>query len=937
MKSLWLVVLTLLACSLAYADGVLSLQKNHTGRDSRPENLIYHEDFENGAVGWTHTDGNIPLVNWHIYNAGGTQGNVWWMGNAALANDNNPGGYYNHQYLVLDTPALSITSVTPNLSFRLNYLTEAPGSSGNYNGWDGCNVRISTDNGASWTVISGSPAYNITADFAFGDIFDEGESVPAWGGNSGGWLDATFNLSTYIGQTVKIRFAFASDDAVCTQEQPELFGMMVDDIALGIYLNSGVDDNLMTISSEVPTGGDLWHLATVADAPSPTHVYRCSGEDDLYNINMLDYLYSPPISLPAGGEIRADFMFSGSFYDPSSLDCFGWEVSPDDGDTWYSMSNPYGAGFINYTYATPPLGWESMVQYYQEAVSGYLSSYAGMTVRFRWFFRSNENEPSGWGMMIDDFMVYHLFNVTPPTDLSAAVNGSSVILNWQIPGGGGTPGWLHYDDGTNFDSMGLTSGGTWDVAAKWDMNGLHGIAAYVGMTINQVRFYSPASTTIPTMTYTLKIFNGLSATEVYSQPIQQVIANSWTTVTLNTPYVIPAGTAIWIGLRFHQPSGAVYPIGLDPGPAIVRYSDLYRTGGEGGTWTSLTVMSAGAVSMSWNIQAYISDANGRAAMISPQNTLRDRDVSAYHVYRDAVQVAEIPPQSLSYTDQNVSTGLHTYTVTAQYDTLESIPGNPAQAFLLPGDYSSVGYHDNSAEQYTVPVWGNNVAVRFQRSFGTTLKCIRFFINSVGRLPVIVQIYDNNDTTGMPDLDMLGQIELPADELFYGWNYLQIPDSLDLSFDDGSYYVVLNIADPEASFGIDSSVNGHSLIETSPGEWSPLGIGELMLDCIVQNYFADSTDPIQPVLILSAANSPNPFNTSTRINYTLPKDGSALLSIYNIKGQLVRILVRADLKAGNHQLIWDGTDSRHQQVADGMYFCRLQSQGKYYIRKMLILR
>jgi hypothetical protein len=76
---------------------------NVANGSNRYEIIAWQETFEDGAEGWTHYDGNLPPNNWHIYNYGGTQGTVWWMGDPALAQGTNIGGYYSHQYLVLDT------------------------------------------------------------------------------------------------------------------------------------------------------------------------------------------------------------------------------------------------------------------------------------------------------------------------------------------------------------------------------------------------------------------------------------------------------------------------------------------------------------------------------------------------------------------------------------------------------------------------------------------------------------------------------------------------------------------------------------------------------------------------------------------------------------------------------------------------------------------
>ncbi|HOY85669.1 MAG TPA: immune inhibitor A [Candidatus Syntrophosphaera sp.] len=246
MKKRWLVILALTLVAAMFANG------------SRYEVVAWQETFETGAAGWTHYDGSIPPNLWAPYNYGGAQGNVWWMGDTALAQGTNIGGYYDAQYLVLDTPARTLSAANAVLTFKLRYNVEDPaGATAPYTGWDACNVRISTDGGTVWTPIAGTPAYNITSAYSFGFQHGEGPNIPAWGGVLDAWTNASFDLSAYVGQSVKIRFAFASDPAYSTGDAPAMFGMMVDDIAFGGYTNNGTDDGQMVTSSMVPVGGDI--------------------------------------------------------------------------------------------------------------------------------------------------------------------------------------------------------------------------------------------------------------------------------------------------------------------------------------------------------------------------------------------------------------------------------------------------------------------------------------------------------------------------------------------------------------------------------------------------------------------------------------------------------------------------------------------------------
>ena len=86
------------------------------------------------------------------------------------------------------------------------------------------------------------------------------------------------------------------------------------------------------------------------------------------------------------------------------------------------------------------------------------------------------------------------------------------------------------------------------------------------------------------------------------------------------------------------------------------------------------------------------------------------------------------------------------------------------------------------------------------------------------------------------------------------------------------------------------------------------------------------------------NYPNPFNPTTTINYSLKENTKVSLNIYNIKGQLVKTLVNEVLPAGEHSIIWDGSDSNGNQVSSGIYFYKLNVNGKTEaVKKCLLLK
>jgi photosystem II stability/assembly factor-like uncharacterized protein len=72
------------------------------------------------------------------------------------------------------------------------------------------------------------------------------------------------------------------------------------------------------------------------------------------------------------------------------------------------------------------------------------------------------------------------------------------------------------------------------------------------------------------------------------------------------------------------------------------------------------------------------------------------------------------------------------------------------------------------------------------------------------------------------------------------------------------------------------------------------------------------------LTLSCQNQPNPFKPSTRIDFELPSEGNVTLSVLDLLGNEVSVLLQGATTAGPHSAVWDATG-----MPGGMYVCRLQ--------------
>lgn len=85
------------------------------------------------------------------------------------------------------------------------------------------------------------------------------------------------------------------------------------------------------------------------------------------------------------------------------------------------------------------------------------------------------------------------------------------------------------------------------------------------------------------------------------------------------------------------------------------------------------------------------------------------------------------------------------------------------------------------------------------------------------------------------------------------------------------------------------------------------------------------------------NYPNPFNPETTIKYSISEKSNVSLTIYNVKGQIVKELVNEIQNPGFKSVVWNGKDSKQKSVSSGVYFYRLETNNHHSIRKMLLMK
>jgi len=105
--------------------------------------------------------------------------------------------------------------------------------------------------------------------------------------------------------------------------------------------------------------------------------------------------------------------------------------------------------------------------------------------------------------------------------------------------------------------------------------------------------------------------------------------------------------------------------------------------------------------------------------------------------------------------------------------------------------------------------------------------------------------------------------------------------------------------------------------------------EVIVTKTVDEKFTQNV-PISNIVLYP--NYPNPFNESTKIGFYLNKPDRVKLSIYNILGEKVPVLVDEFMAPGNYEIVFNA-----ENLTSGIYFIKLEAGSLYKIQKLTLLR
>lgn len=178
---------------------------------------------------------------------------------------------------------------------------------------------------------------------------------------------------------------------------------------------------------------------------------------------------------------------------------------------------------------------------------------------------------------------------------------------------------------------------------------------------------------------------------------------------------------------------------------------------------------------------------------------------------------------------------------------------------------------------------------------------------------------------------------PAGGSYEQWNFFiesQEPSDIRLSFSgvkEIPSHLGVMLVDEQSSTVIDVRNNEEYLLSSHSG-MRPMSI-------LVGNA-ADIAEAAQrlsvPGSFALGANFPNPFNPSTVIPFEVPKESEVQITVHDVLGRQIIVLLSGTVRGGRHEVLWDGRDEAGRTVSSGTYFCRLTVPGKASLARVMTL-
>ena len=865
------------------------------------------EDFESGIGDW-----NAERGTWEVGIPTSGPGGAY-LGQFC-AGTNIQGNYSEPVDSRLTSPPFVVPSASENPRLRFYHWFNF--ASGDYG-----QVQVSADNGITWQPIS----------------------IDYTNSSSGVWSYPKFDLSDFEGQTISVAFYFHS-------QQIGSFG----NVNTGWYI-----DNLEIITGPVvfnnpedfETGiGEwyvskgTWEVGQPTVGPSAAHSPpNCAG-------TKLDGNYSEPVDSKI---ITPPVVISN----PNAALRF-WH--------WYSFSSgDYGQVQIR----VENQDWEVLSTNFTNTSSGVwtpyfksLSAYFGLTVQIAFHFHSEQigsfsNVSTGW--YVDDVEITgiapepEIIVVPNSVDFGNVLVNQSASANITVSNTGGSV--LEVSD---ISTNGIN-------AVHFDVEPNTPFSLPAGQSQALVITFTPP--TAGAFSATLQISSNDTSSSVVEVPLSGTgfipLPPDTITVAVDTVAAFPGDTVLVPVSAIFPPDSSFSSMEMDLSgfqdhlELIEIVTENTLTGDANWTYqvnptdSLLLLAAAGSTEISGSgvlfyLKLYVPmDAEAGMVSVTPDNAIFDTGNTFVTLVSGGVDIGLLP----FYGDVDLNTLVQAFdaSVILKYLVGEE-PLNPQQML-----------NANVSLDTTISTWDASLILKYVVGLIDTLPYDSVLVTS-GSISMADTLDANpNELVDVPIwADGLQNISGMEFRIEYDPAQATIQEIVwPSSFQDTSFKTYNDSANGIFRIAVVSdSLIAHpdAIIATLRCKTSPdftettVSVNRLRLNEDIPTFDVAMT-VLKPIVGISDGdqrlpreyaldqNYPNPFNPETAIRYHLPQSEHVKLTVYNMLGQEIRVLVNEPGSAGSYSVRWDGRDAAGQKVASGIYIYKMTAGNFIAVQKMLLMQ
>ncbi len=231
----------------------------------------------------------------------------------------------------------------------------------------------------------------------------------------------------------------------------------------------------------------------------------------------------------------------------------------------------------------------------------------------------------------------------------------------------------------------------------------------------------------------------------------------------------------------------------------------------------------------------------------------------------------------------------------------------------------MAYFTPAAEGLTGNLYGSSIKAMFD----TTGYCVLHIYAS--SIPPAPGLEGHNET-----------VEITNTEIFPNWAEIDIGDVAFLQGGHPDFWVWFEISSDDFA----PRITGHLQDAYSTGHF--YGYDGVNLDPTVVNFniraLLTNSSAVPPTIRATPQTLtlepifPNPFNSCTQLNYTLPLEGDVRLEVFDLVGRFVALLQEKRLLAGQHSLIWSAYD-----LPSGSYWIRMIANQQIRLQRVVLLK